>query len=236
MATPIFLIWLALTGLLLLVPDIFAGWYSFMVREFPRITWNGFAVAQAVFAFGITMGGFHYLATVFSGRRRRWRWRWTVGFNGMLLLLFAAAISMTGIVHQAAWLSREPLVTNKNRALEPCWEILRTIETFKSTHGRHPRELSELKVKERKLTEYFAEIFSEEYLTKWIYLPPRDGDDTFFLMSGERLGGFWFVWNQEELRSFDDTEAARLLGEHLSKLSLARSRANGETRQPNASK
>jgi hypothetical protein len=46
---------------------------------------------------------------------RRWRWQWSLSLYAGLWLLFAAAMGVTGFVHQLGWLmsSKEPILTER---------------------------------------------------------------------------------------------------------------------------
>lgn len=96
------------------------GWVPYLRRTVPQIEWNlepiaigvGCLVALAVFG--------HRSATwLHAGWRREppdlarrpWRLRWSLSALAMFVLLFASAISSVGVVHQLAWLAREPTLT-----------------------------------------------------------------------------------------------------------------------------
>ncbi|MCB1235124.1 MAG: hypothetical protein KDM91_08645 [Verrucomicrobiae bacterium] len=208
---------ISLAGRYGFLSDFFTGWYRFIARVLPGVTWNGFGIAHGVVALALAVGGFHYLATVFSRPKRRWRWKWTAGFACAVGLLFGAAISLTGIVRAVGWLSEEPMALNYYRDDWP--EVMDAIREFRVIRGRYPFELSEVKVKERRGNNPYL---VDSYVKEWTYLPPPTDDDAYFLMSGGRIGGSWFVLEfPDGFRPVDDGEAARLMAEHLEKLAAA---------------
>lgn len=102
------------------------GWYSFISRVFPQITWRWGAIAQAVVV-GVGLGvGTHYLLRWFWRQRHaqqdgapNWPVRWSVSLVSLLVLLFLATMASVGIGHHVGWLasSRDPLVESNWRMM-----------------------------------------------------------------------------------------------------------------------
>lgn len=85
------------------------GWIAFLGRVIPRMTvyWPSVVVGGAalvLFAASVQWIG--------SSVRQPWRFPWTAALVSMLLVSFAAGISIVGIVHQIGWLAstKEPML------------------------------------------------------------------------------------------------------------------------------
>jgi len=95
-----------LVGLLLF------GWFAFLGRTIPQLTFNWEIAFDAAVALALALFGLHRILCWWTKQRgeetRKWRFGWTAKITVMVLLLFAASISAVGIVHQIAWLCREP--------------------------------------------------------------------------------------------------------------------------------
>jgi hypothetical protein len=88
------------------------GWIPFLGRVLPRITvdwpsvWVG-VVALTLFAAGVHAVGWTTRKPSAPGDAvPRWRVRWTISVVALVVLLFAAGISIIGAVHQVTWLAR----------------------------------------------------------------------------------------------------------------------------------
>jgi hypothetical protein len=97
-----------LVGLLLF------GWFTFLGRTIPQLTFNWEIALDATVALALALFGLHRILCWWVKQRgedvAKWRFGWTAKITVMVLLLFAASISAVGIVHQIAWLCREPNV------------------------------------------------------------------------------------------------------------------------------
>lgn len=95
-----------LVGLLLF------GWVAFLGRTIPQLTFNWEIAFDAAVALALALFGLHRILCWWTKQRgdeaMKWRFGWTAKITVMVLLLFAASISAVGIVHQIAWLCREP--------------------------------------------------------------------------------------------------------------------------------
>jgi hypothetical protein len=82
-------------------------------------------VVVGVVALTLFTGGIHWLARSIRSARepqnnapsRRWKLRWTGAIVAILLISFAAGVSMVGVVHQVGWLatSERPLLGERLR-------------------------------------------------------------------------------------------------------------------------
>jgi hypothetical protein len=90
------------------------GWVAFLGRTIPQITFNWEIALDAAVALALALFGLHRIFCWWTKQRgeetAKWRFGWTAKITVMVLLLFAASISAVGIVHQIAWLCREPHV------------------------------------------------------------------------------------------------------------------------------
>jgi hypothetical protein len=131
--------WIGLAGVLLLftcicmgvlpiwlieVPFRLAtGWVAHLRGVVPKVEVNGPGVGLFLIALPMTALLAHSCAKwLWSGMgpsRPQWRWKWTLMGLTVLVLMFAAGIGATGVVHQTAWLvtSKEPLTQSSSRIL-----------------------------------------------------------------------------------------------------------------------
>ena len=109
-----------LVGLSCLMPfdllfNLAAGWTLFLYRVVPQVTVSPSGLATAavclvLLAFGMQQ----FLAWLYPQVRKaeetepRWQWRWTFALLGVVVLMFVAGISATGITHQTSWLVTSP--------------------------------------------------------------------------------------------------------------------------------
>ncbi len=89
-------------------------------------------------------------ALVAKGSEFRWQGRHTLSATFLLLLGAAAAIAMSGIVHQMVWLGGESWwagnrpVIQRTVAMANARQILLALEDFEEKNGRYPDSLAEL--------------------------------------------------------------------------------------------
>lgn len=83
-----------------------------------------------------------------KGSERAWQGRHTVSAAFLVLLGAAAAIAMSGIVHQVVWLGAEPWWGNGRSQVTPAMgqtrQIVMWIHAFEEENGRYPDSLEEL--------------------------------------------------------------------------------------------
>lgn len=92
---------------------VLVGWIPFLARVIPRMSveWSSATVGLvAIFLFAVGVHGMGYAWRKPRSEEAvgapRWRLRWTISIVTIVLILFAAGISIIGIVHQTSWLSR----------------------------------------------------------------------------------------------------------------------------------
>jgi hypothetical protein len=79
-----------------------------------------------------------------------WRFGNTLAVMAIFLCCCGAGIAMSGMIHQLAWLSGDPLVHNASfdryrfHAYSQTKELLFALMTFQSEHGHYPDSLDEL--------------------------------------------------------------------------------------------
>lgn len=116
---------LALVGLAVPLDFAFSllfGWLIYLGRVVPRVTIDWIGVATAALCLALFLAGSHAFLRWLHGQVRagadpgdsatRWRPRWTASMVGLIVLMFIAGLSATGVAHQIGWLltSEEPLV------------------------------------------------------------------------------------------------------------------------------
>lgn len=87
------------------------GWVVFLYRTVPRMTVDGPSVFVAFAALVLFTAGVHGFGRTWRRRqpeRPPWKLRWSLAVVAVVFQLFAAGISLVGIVHQAGWLLTSP--------------------------------------------------------------------------------------------------------------------------------
>jgi hypothetical protein len=117
-----------------------------------------------------------------KGNAIDWRARHTIPATVLILLGSAAAIALSGVVHQAVWLLDAPWWTNRGRAMERTEAMSKirqlhlAIIDFESEHGRYPDSLAELDLKNG-LSLLSQSPAPGEPPEPIIYLTPREAPD-----------------------------------------------------------
>jgi hypothetical protein len=83
-----------------------------------------------------------------KGIQMPWRWKHTAAAPSLLLLGSAAAIAMSGIMHQAAWLASSPWVeyhrsTHHTVAINNARQIMLAVYEYETEHGKYPDRLED---------------------------------------------------------------------------------------------
>ncbi|MGK0190759.1 MAG: hypothetical protein ACI9R3_006589, partial [Verrucomicrobiales bacterium] len=95
-----------------------SGWFTFLQRTLPNITWNGSLVGMGVLCSMIALGLAHgFLRSVIKAGQR-WRFRWTVCGLMIVGLVFLVGMSVAGVVHQVGWIvgsDEAMIVSNRQR-------------------------------------------------------------------------------------------------------------------------
>jgi prepilin-type processing-associated H-X9-DG protein len=139
------------------------GWIWYLRRVLPNmvVRWD-LVASTAAYAAVLLVGAHFFLRWLRSemtppGMGRAWKWSWTVGGFLLVLLAFAAGISVVGVVHQTGWLisSPEPLYHRSHASADRirCQSNLRQIGQALQMYanengGRLPDDFSTLLLKE----------------------------------------------------------------------------------------
>jgi len=86
-----------------------SGWFTHIVRMLRELSWDIGAIALSLTALLVAVVSLHYIITSLKKEKGTWRWKNTVGASGAVLLLCGMAIAVSGVIHQLAWLAREPV-------------------------------------------------------------------------------------------------------------------------------
>ena len=113
-----------------------------------------------------------------KGIQMTWRWKHTAAAASLLLLGSAAAIAMSGITHQAAWLASSPWVENKGRktqqtvAINNARQILFALLEYQVAHDRYPDTLEEAVTMVNGLPLLWVETGPHNLREPFIFLKP----------------------------------------------------------------
>ena len=154
-AVSLFLLLAAGLGLILLfeVPfRLLCGWAVHAWVTLPPLfaRWNELLLPAAALGLALFLTDrFVRWALAAKGSKLPWRGRHTVAATFLLLLGAAAAIAMSGIVHQMVWLGAEPWWGNgrgmqQTIALDKTRQIAVAIREFEQRNDRYPESLAEL--------------------------------------------------------------------------------------------
>ena len=129
------------------------GWFLHACEALPSLAGKWRAVILPL--------GCMIVATYLTHRLIRWwlrekdsRLSWkpvhTLSATALILLGAGAAITISGVAHQLAWLSSEPLTENRGKralltkAVSNARQIMLALETFHEEHGRYPSSFEEV--------------------------------------------------------------------------------------------
>jgi prepilin-type processing-associated H-X9-DG protein len=148
------LVALAIVGTLEAPIVLIFGWIPFLGRIVPRVTFHWPTVAVGCAAFGLFIGGIHWLGRSWqkhqipeSGAMAPvWKFRWSLMTVSAIILLFTAGLGVIGSVHQLVWLigSKEPLVVQKlldhgtNSSINNLKMTGLGLLNYHSTYGKFP--------------------------------------------------------------------------------------------------
>lgn len=141
------------------------GWIPHAWRSFPILATQWRALALPLCCLFIALVLFHRFALWWLREKApavKWRPRHTITTVGVLLGISGAAIAMSGITHQSAWLRSEPwLETNgikseRSLAVNNGKQLMLAIYAFHEDHGRYPESIQEL---EQSMEPAFARRF-----------------------------------------------------------------------------
>ncbi|MDF1816612.1 MAG: hypothetical protein P1V20_30700 [Verrucomicrobiales bacterium] len=136
---------------------LLSGWFSFLQRVIPQVSWNMSMIGSSLVILLLAGLGFHFLARTFKSD---WRGKWTVGWIVMGGLLFYASIATTGMAHQIAWLTREPIGSMRSyeniRSISSMRQIVLGLRVYESDYAAVPEQIYDL------YPEYIDSPLSEE--------------------------------------------------------------------------
>ena len=90
---------------------IFVGWVNFIGTVIPGISIDIAGVATFIICLGLAaILGQSFCRWLWknSGHEEPWKPRWTAAGLAVVVLMFAAGMAFTGVVHQTGWLLRSP--------------------------------------------------------------------------------------------------------------------------------
>ena len=90
------------------------GWWLFLERNIPQISFNRGLVTTCVVLSALVLGLGNWFLSVLCQQAqirsqpgkvpRKWRWRWTAGLYASVWLLFLTAFGAAGVLRHTAWL------------------------------------------------------------------------------------------------------------------------------------
>lgn len=141
--------------------------------------WRGLLLPMACTGISLWLGhGFIRWGMAANESGHRWSLSRTAALFGLLLLCSGAAIAMSGVVHQLAWLLKEPCLTNgimieRTRAMSQVRRLLDGIAAFCAENGRYPDGLGELESFQPDLArDFWIEVGGASAPERVIYLRP----------------------------------------------------------------
>jgi len=95
---------------------LLVGWLHFLTNNLTAVEINWEMAACGLAALALATFGFHR-GMIWIRNDKPWKWTWTLSLTALMLSLFAASVAMTGIIHQMAWMTREPLIQSSHRSI-----------------------------------------------------------------------------------------------------------------------
>lgn len=130
------------------------GWLHYLARVLPMVQVNWGMIFSGVTAFALAVIVSHLVLRWFWHQKRagqKWRLKWTTSICLLVPVLFGISIAVGGIVHQTAWLMREPnWVEDVNRGrvtrnMSNARQIVTCLRIWSSEHeGQYPERLEQL--------------------------------------------------------------------------------------------
>ncbi|MEO5804612.1 MAG: hypothetical protein ABIR24_13885, partial [Verrucomicrobiota bacterium] len=91
------------------------GWFSFLQRTLPKLTWNWDIIGMALLSVVIILflaqkflNGLSKSIATKRGTNWTWPWKWTWSLLVAILLLFLVGMAVGGTVHQIGWIISSP--------------------------------------------------------------------------------------------------------------------------------
>jgi hypothetical protein len=92
-----------------IVAVLLLGWVDFLQRTLPKVSINWAGIGMVTVCSLLILAALHsfcgWLARACFAKQAGWRWSSTFAIYGMLWTVFLTAMSVTGVVHQVAWLA-----------------------------------------------------------------------------------------------------------------------------------
>ncbi|QDV36405.1 DUF1559 family PulG-like putative transporter [Tautonia plasticadhaerens] len=134
------------------------GWVFYLGRVLPQVTVDWVGVTTGVLCLALLVVGSHAFLGWLYGQVRaegdegeatggRWKPRWTASMAVIVVLMFVAGISATGVVHQVGWLltSGRPVVQFgspsamwRAQSTNNLKQIALGLANYESAHGTYP--------------------------------------------------------------------------------------------------
>lgn len=155
------------------------GWIHFLLRVFPEITWNLSMIASSLAVLAVAIGGLHAIARHF---RKDWRVRGTLACTGVIGVLFAAAIAVSGVFHQAVWLAKGDILGRRGpdsgsyENLGKAHQLMAGLTAYEVDHERFPDSIYELypdylNVDPLSDSDFWLFKAKDQSLHEWLYYP-----------------------------------------------------------------
>lgn len=192
----------------LFVAHLGIGWWWHAAGVIPPLLsqWSAALLPLACLALSVPLAH-RFMVWLAESRQGAWRWSQTLGVLALLLLGSAAAIAMSGITHQLAWLMSSQAVESTgaggsfSKVSDGTRAWTEAVIEFESTKGRYPESLAEVaeafpKMRGRQTIEPAASRMPEPFL----YFKPKSEEtvdwDTVLIVSPARpTTGLVFVGN-----------------------------------------
>jgi hypothetical protein len=162
--------------------QLLLGWFLFLMKNTSSIKLNGEMILCGCGALALAIWGGHRLL-VWVRNGKVWKRSWTLSLTSLLLMLFVSSVAMTGVIHQVAWMSNEPLTKSNRRArlvqnTSNAKQVFMLLVEYDQDYDKLPESLEMLE-KELKI----------EYLETFQFRPDhgRSTEAWIYLGAGQRL-------------------------------------------------
>lgn len=164
---------------------LLVGWVFFLSDNLSVLEVNWEMTACGTGALMLATFGLHRCMIWLRGSKP-WKWRCTISVTAMMLALFAASVAMTGIIHQLAWMTREPLTQSNRRTritenTNNLKQLFYLLVEYDADYGEYPPSLDHLVAKDYIKPEMMREFLFRPSRGKtpepWIYLGAGTGTD-----------------------------------------------------------
>jgi hypothetical protein len=184
-ATSVLVVFLGCSGLITAFETpfhLFFGWALHARSAFPALAprWTETLLPLACLTLALWLAHrFIRWWLAAKGSAMRWHLKHTLSASALLLLGSAAAIAMSGIVHQAVWLMDEPWYERRGMdavrtmTINSARQVLLAIEDFRIEEGRYPDSLIELPLPSSLIT---AVPRSDGAAEPFVYFKPKPED------------------------------------------------------------